>query len=533
MREKSQVFSRSVAAVLLLCLCGTAGAQQESATRLIEATAAAMGGKERLQRVSNLTLTGFGQRAYMDGGGNVTGDVNAPPKWQGIIEAKRSFDLKAGRALNEERRSHQFPFAAAFGISWNRARQVQAGGELMDHPLPAVLEALGAGARLGAVTVEKGLNVLQFTARDGSGVSMAVDPLTQLPAWTRRIIAHTNLGDVAVTTFFTGYVPYEGISLPLGLMQRIDWRDQVTLMFQVDSYRLDLPDAQMAAIPVAAARIAPPPATAIVTRVGKGVWDVRVGNNGGPVIEFADHLVIFEANGSASDTFARLDAANKLVAGKQVTALIVSHHHFDHTAGLRAAVSRGLSVISHRGNEGILREMAERPALVYPDDLGRSPQRFRFTPVDERLVLEDRTQRLEIYHVLGHSHMANGVFAYVPAAKVMMEGDLGDAGWTWHWWAAALATNLKAYGIEPSLNVAVHGPAGGLSISQTLANNQSQAEAARTFCTTQREKGIPVYGCPAQYDAAGALVVAPAAERRPADPLLVQSVILYQGNIIP
>ena len=101
-----------------------------------------------------------------------------------------------------------------------------------------------------------------------------------------------------------------------------------------------------------------------------------------------------------------------------------------------------------------------------------------FTPVDERLVLEDRTQRLEIYHVLAHSHMANAVFAYLPAARIMMEGDLGDAEWTWHWWASALAANIKAYGIDPRLNVAVHGPNGGLSIEQTLANNQ-QADGSR------------------------------------------------------
>jgi hypothetical protein len=83
-----------------------------------------------------------------------------------------------------------------------------------------------------------------------------------------------------------------------------------------------------------------------------------------------------------------------------------------------------------------------------------------------------QTQRLEIYHVLAHSHMADAVFAYLPAARIMMEGDLGDAEWTWHWWAGALAANIKAYGIDPLLNVAVHGPNGGLTIEKTLANNQ-------------------------------------------------------------
>jgi Metallo-beta-lactamase superfamily len=509
MRNINCVLAGTALALGLAGFCSTAGAQQEPATQLVESMAAAMGGKDRLQRVGNFVLTGFGQRAYMDGGGNVTGDVNAPTKWQGVIDAQRTFDLRQARALNQERRSQQFPFAAAFGINWSRSSVVQSGADLMDHPLPAMREVLTSGARLGPVTIEDGLSVLQFTTRDGTPVWMAMDTATHLPAWTRRIVPHTNLGDVAVTTWFTGYAPYDGIWLPLGLMQRIDWRAQVTLMFQVDSYRLDLPPDQLPVFPATVPRSAVAAPLPAVTRLAKGVWDVRMGNNGGPVIEFSDHLVIFEANGSAADTFARIDAANKLVAGKQVTTLIVTHHHFDHTAGLRAAVSRGLSVISHRGNEGILREMVERPAVVHPDELARHPHPFRFTPVDERLVLEDGAQRLEIYHVVGHTHMANGIFAYLPAARIMMEGDMGDAEWTWHWWASALAANLKAYGISPNLNVAVHGPAGGLSITQTLANNQAQSEAARKFCAEQREKSIPVFGCPVQSDAAGQLPLEP------------------------
>jgi hypothetical protein len=492
-------------AATLACFGAPTLAQQAPAARLLEQVATAMGGRDRLQRIDTLVYTGFGQDAYMDGGGNITAEVNVPPKWRAIADAQRSFELKSRRALVQQRRAPMFPFAAPFGLNWNRTSSVQTGADLLDHPLPAVLAALDPAARLGAVSVEDGLPVLQFTTADGTSMLMAVDPVTHLPAWTRRIVAHANLGDVAVTAWFTGYVPQDGVQLPYGLMNRIDWRGQVTLMFQVDSYRLNVPQGQMPAFPPApaVAAVAAAPA-ATVTPLAKGVWDVRVGNNnGGPAIEFADHLVLFEANGSAAATLARIDAANRLVNGKQVTTLIVTHHHFDHTAGLRAAVSRGLAVVSHRGNEAIFREMIARPAVVFPDDLAKSPHPLVFTPVDERLVLEDRTQRLEIYHVLAHSHMANAVFAYLPASKIMMEGDFGDAEWTWHWWANALAANIKAYGIDPRLDVAVHGPNGGLSIEQTLANHRRQMEAAQKFCGEQQAAGVPVFGCPVQYDTSG------------------------------
>lgn len=478
-----------------------------AAERLLAQTVTAMGGKDRLLGLQSLVYTGFGQDAYMDGGGNLTAEVNAPPKWRAIADAQRSIDLKARRALLQQRRAPMFPFAAPFGLNWNRSGSAQGGADLLDHPVPALLAALDAAARLTGVSVEEGLPVLQFTTAEGTAVSMAVDPVTYLPAWTRRVVAHANLGDVAVTSLFSGYLPQDGVLLPYGLMNRIDWRNQVTLMFQVDSYRLNLPAGQLPTIPAATPPTAPAAAPAVtVTPLARGVWDLRVGNNnGGPIIEFADHLVMFEANGSAAATLARIDAANRLVAGKQVTKLIVTHHHFDHTAGLRAAVSRGLAVIAHRGNETIFREMIGRPAVVYPDALARSPHPLVFTPVDEKLVLEDRTQRLEIYHVLGHSHMAQAVFAYLPSARIMMEGDLGDAEWTWHWWANALPANLKAYGLDPVLNLAVHGPNGGLSLQTTLANARKQVEAAQAFCAQQTAAGVPVFGCPVQVDTSGVL----------------------------
>jgi hypothetical protein len=509
MRNVHRLFLRLALLVTMSCGIAPAMAQQPPAQRLVDQIAAAMGGIDRLRRVETLVYTAFGQDAYMDGGGNVTAELNAPPKWRAIADAQRSIDLVARRAVLQQRRAPMFPFAAPFGLNWNRTATQQGAAELLDHPLPAVLALLDPAASLGSVSVEEGRPVLQFTTAQGVPVLMGVDPVTHLPAWTRRVIGHANLGDVAVTALFSGYTPHDGVMLPYGLMNRIDWRNQVTLMLQIDSYRLNVTRSQLPAMPQSPAAPGRAPGAAgspavTVTPLAKGVWDVRTGNNnGGPAIEFTDHLVLFEANGSAAATLARIDAANRLVPGKQVTQLIVSHHHFDHTAGLRAAVSRGLGVISHRGNEAIIREMIARPAVMFPDELARSPHPLVFTPVDSKLVLEDATQRLEIYHVLGHSHMAHAVFAYHPASRIMMEGDLGDATWTWHWWANSLNDNIKAYGIDPRLNLAVHGPDGGLSIEVTLANNRRQMQAAQEFCAAQGAAGVPVFGCPVQYDVNG------------------------------
>ena len=499
------------ALLALAALIGTsAQAQDERTARaVLEQAAEAMGGLERLRGLDNLVLTGFGQRVYYQGGGFVTGDPKAPPKWQAVVDAQRTFDLPGERAVYQERWAQEFPFAGFFGLNFNRNSALQTGPALLDHPLPALLEALDAETRLGPITSEDSLTVVEFTPEGSASPAwLGIDPATHLPRFARWISPSVNLGDLTTTAWFTGYTPVAGVQLPLGLMQQLDWREQISLMFQVDSYRLDAGEARL---PVFPERTAGPPAAAApaqATKVADGVWDVRVGSAGGPVIEFADRLVMFEAYGGEAQTLARIDAANALVPGKQVEAVIVSHHHFDHTGGLRAAVSRGLEVISQRGNEAIIREMATRPAVHYPDALARSPHPLVFTPVDDKLVLEDATQRLEIYRVVEHSHMPDAVFAYLPKERLMMEGDLGDEAWQLHWWGSAYAANIRHRGIDPATNIAVHG-SGPLSIEQTLANNRKQIEAAIEYCRTTEAGGRYVFGCPVQYDVDGALPLAP------------------------
>jgi hypothetical protein len=142
------------AGVLMVAAVGPAVAQQTPAAQLLDQTVAAMGGRDKLLGVSTLVYTGFGQDAYMDGGGNITAEPNVPPKWRAIADAQRSIDLKTGRALLQQRRAPMFPFAAPFGLNWNRTSTTQAGAELLDHPLPAVLAALDPAARLTGVRVD-------------------------------------------------------------------------------------------------------------------------------------------------------------------------------------------------------------------------------------------------------------------------------------------------------------------------------------------------------------------------------------------
>jgi hypothetical protein len=267
----------------------------------------------------------------------------------------------------------------------------------------------------------------------------------------------------------------------------------------LDAYYINAADAPNIAAPAAVLEqpeppAAPPAAAITVTKVADGLWHFNPG--GHTVIEFADHLVIFEMGGTAAQARAAIALANTLVPGKPLTHLIVSHHHFDHTLGFRAAVEAGLTVISHWGNEEILRDMATRPA---PSFAGLVPNPngapLKFVPVTGRLRLQDERMTLDLYEVVKHNHMANAVFAYAPDSRTFIEADLATPANQFSFWAEAYEDNLEHYGLTVD-TVSPNHVARPMTHEETLAWIAEGVPRALARCDELAALGRPVPGCP-------------------------------------
>src|SRR5690349_18834491 len=101
------------------------GAQARAAQRVtgtstrdaIDAAATALGGAQRLQNLRNITLVGYAQYAYQNGGGNISPLPGAPQKYIAGNDYRRIYDLQNMRMLHQERRNDLFPFANYGGHS--------------------------------------------------------------------------------------------------------------------------------------------------------------------------------------------------------------------------------------------------------------------------------------------------------------------------------------------------------------------------------------------------------------------------------
>jgi glyoxylase-like metal-dependent hydrolase (beta-lactamase superfamily II) len=58
-----------------------------------------------------------------------------------------------------------------------------------------------------------------------------------------------------------------------------------------------------------------------------------------------------------------------------VLSVINTHHHFDHSGGIRTAIAEGATIITHEGNKAFIEAMASRPHTMTPDALSKNRNR--------------------------------------------------------------------------------------------------------------------------------------------------------------
>jgi hypothetical protein len=489
---------------------------------VVDAAAEALGGKSRIEAIRTMTIMGYGQLGTQNGGGNVDPSPNSPQKWTNISDSVRTIDLARGRMRLTQTQTQDFVFAyernmrgvrseqrldgdVAFNVAANgraarvgdaavRARRL----EMLAHPIVIVRAALDPAAKVENLRDDRatGTQVVDITTVKGEQVTLACDATTHLPAWISWVEPNANLGDLTVRTYFSAYQAEQGVQVPFGYTSVIDWRDVVQQRFYVDRVALDRPADDLAAPPEVLASASPAPAapTIEVTPVAKGIWYLKGAGNS-TAFEFADHITLFEVYASEANAKAIIEKARTLVPGKPVTEVIVSHHHFDHTGGLRAAVSEGLTIITQRANLDLFREMTSRPAPRFPDALARNPKPLKIVPVDDKLVLKDASMEVDVYRVLNNSHMSNALMAWAPSARTISQGDLVDENWDIVWWGNSYPESVRFWNLDVQRDLAVHGNIN--TWEAALGHLRRQAANATALCGKAAAAGFSMQGCPA------------------------------------
>ena len=233
----------------------------------------------------------------------------------------------------------------------------------------------------------------------------------------------------------------------------------------------------LAATPEVLAQTPPMPVVNVtVEEVAPGVWYLAGQTHHSVAIETSRSVVLVEAPQSDARTLAVIEKARGLRPEKPVNLVINSHHHFDHSGGVRAAVSQGLTVLTHQGNRDFYeRTVYPRRHTIVPDALTQNPKPLRLMTVADKYVRRDSLRTIEVYRIDGSQHSGSMLMVYLPAEKLLIQADLynpppANATTVGPFpFAANLLDNIQRRGLQVDRLVGIHGRVVPLSEIQAAA----------------------------------------------------------------
>ena len=232
---------------------------------------------------------------------------------------------------------------------------------------------------------------------------------------------HPVTGDMKVVTYFGAYRDFAGVKFPSKIIQYQD--GLITLDLTVTAVRANPPvDIEVPSV------MRGDPTAAKSEKAADGVWYITGGTAHSVLIEMKDYLIVVEAPHGEQRALAVMAEVKKLVPNKPIKYLVNTHHHFDHTSGVRAFAAEGVTIVTHEVNRPYYERAALNSHNFSPDRLARSGKKPVFQTMGDNMVLTDGARSVELYQITNNNHHDGIVMAYLRKEKILIEADAFSPG---------------------------------------------------------------------------------------------------------
>ncbi len=203
------------------------------------------------------------------------------------------------------------------------------------------------------------------------------------------------------------------------------------------------------------------PATTIVPRpVGAGSTLIQGIANNTMIVEQAGGIVVVEGSLNEVRAEALIAYVRRTFPGKQIRYVTASHHHADHSGGVRPFAALGATVVVHQAAVGWFQQvLASRNSQLLPDRLDDSNADATITGVPDggSVTLADPARPVVVLPEKT-THATTTILVWVPSEGVLfVNGDTYTPGAPPGPGARSLEATIEANGLRPQVLAGGHG----------------------------------------------------------------------------
>lgn len=175
-------------------------------------------------------------------------------------------------------------------------------------------------------------------------------------------------------------------------------------------------------------------------------------------------VVVIDAPQHEDRSRAVIDTILSRWPGRPITHLVLTHHHHDHSGGIRAFAALGAELVVAEGDREFVARCLAAPHTILPDSLAASGTRAEIVTVgDAPLALAGGAVAV---HRISSPHCAEDLVVHVPRARLLFNADLFNPGLVprgktppphWLEFSRDFRRKIEALDLDIDLLVGAHG----------------------------------------------------------------------------